>query len=55
MGSNERFDGFDFLSGTRGAVRLGKGQHLRALEAAQSNSAGVEARGYHAASPQNGR
>jgi hypothetical protein len=55
MGSNEKFSGFDFVSATRGAERLGEGLRWPALDAAQSINGAAGARGYHAASVQNAR
>jgi hypothetical protein len=55
MGGNEKFSGFDFVSATRGAERLGEGLHWPALDAAQSINGVAGGRGYHAASVQNAR
>jgi hypothetical protein len=55
MNSNEKFDGFDFVSGTRGAERLGEGLQWPALDPAISTASSSGARGYHAANVHNAR
>jgi hypothetical protein len=55
MGGSDKFDGFDFLSGTRGAERLGDGLQWPELEAAVSSVGHSPSGGYHTASAHNMR
>jgi hypothetical protein len=55
MGSRERFEGFDFVSGKRGGERLGERLQWPVLEATPSSASSTSARGYWPSTIYNGR
>ena len=55
MSNRERFEGFDFVSGTRGDERLGERLQWPALEAVVANAALHMPRAHHGAGALNAR